>query len=155
MSYRPQYAYPAPPPGWQDETFDYSFDGTTTPLLGVSVAAGALVNDIMLPTEQDAGFLCRAIKIGLGTAPSNLYVILRTPHGDYLDNFVPASNWLSPTGIAIAGSLPVPLEEQIECPPGSVWTLFLYNPTSGSVTPPAITLYGVKRRKCQPKRRAA
>ena len=148
MTYRPQYAYPAPPPGWEDETFSYSFDGTTTPLLNVAIAAGAYANNIMLPMEQDCGFLCRAIKIGLATASSSLYMELKTPHGDYLSKYVPSSNWNSGTGLALAGLLPVPLEEQIECPAGSVWSLFLYNPTLGSVNPPAITLYGVKRRRC-------
>jgi hypothetical protein len=155
MTYRPQYAYPFAPLGKEDETFHYSFDSTTTPLLGQAIAAGGQSNDIQLPTEQDAPFFCRGIKIQLGTAASNLYVQLRTPHGDYINvPYVPLSNWATGTGLAPAGQLDVPLPDEIECPPGSAWTLFLYNPTLGSVNPPAITLYGVKQRKCGSRRMA-
>lgn len=156
MTYRPQYAYPMPPPGYEDEQFSYTFDKTTTAALNASLAAGAQSNDIMLPTEQDAPFLCRGIRINLGTAVSTLSMQLRTPHGDYLAlPYVPSSLWLAGTGIVAAGFLVTPLEPEIECPRGSVWTAYLYNPTSGSVAAPAITLIGVKRRQCGDKRRAA
>jgi hypothetical protein len=156
VTYRPQYAYPLPPFGMEDEQFSYSFDGTTIPLLNQSVAAGAQANDIMLPMEQDAPFLCRAIRVNLGTGKSNLSVQLRTPHGDYMAlPYVPSSLWLAGTGRALADFLVTPLESEIECPAGSTWTAYLYNPTLASVNAPAITLIGVKRRKCSDKRRAA
>ncbi len=148
--FRPQYSYPPAPRGKEDETFHYSFDGTNTPLLGLSLAAGQYFNDIPLTLEQDAPFLCRGIKIRLATDPSNLWAKLKTPHGDYLQTvYVPLSLWASGSGIAVAGQLIVPMENEIECPAGSNWTLYLYNPTGDSVTPPAVTLYGVKRRECK------
>jgi hypothetical protein len=154
MTYRPQYAYPPAPSDFEDESFGYIFDGTTIPALGVALAAGAQANDIQLPTEADCAFLCRGIKLR-SMAPSNLYLQLRTPHGDYLQlPYAPSSLWGSGAGIVGAGFLNVPLEPEIESPRGATWTLFLYNPTSGAITPPPITLYGVKRRRIATRRAA-
>lgn len=156
--FRPQYAYPPTPRGKEDETYHYSFDNTNTPYLALSLASLQYFNDIILPMDQDTPFICRGIKIQLsGAAESRsgfpittLDVKLKTPHGDYLQtNFVPISRWATGSGIAVAGQLMVPMENEIECPAGSNWTMYLYNPTSGSVTPPAVTLFGVKRRGCK------
>lgn len=154
--YRPQYAYPPSPRGTEGETFHYSFDATNTPVLALTLAAGAQANDIMLPLDPDAPFVCRGIRIALGTAGSVLEVKLKTPNGDYLETaFVPASRWAFGGGLAVAGNLIVALEPEVWCQAGSAWSLYLFNPTSGNVTPPAITMFGIKERICAPKRRAA
>lgn len=163
-NYRPQYAYPPAPLGWEDEQFHYSFDSTNTPLLSTAnaLAAGAFSNNIILPmdSEQTNGkgvvFFARAIKIRLGTLHSSLNFQLRTPHGDYMQAVpVPIALYASRIdGKSIAGQYFIPFEAEIESPAGSNWTLYLYNPTSGSVNPPSVTLVGVKRRMCGVRRAA-
>ena len=157
-TYRPQFAFPAPPLGYADEQFHYSFDGTNVPLLNATnaIAPGAFSNDIILPMEADALFLARAIKIRLGTAHSVLWFQLRTPRGDYMQTVpVPIALYAGRIdGAPIAGQHFIPFADQIECPSGSNWTLYLYNPTSVTVNPPAVTLYGDKRRFCVSRRAA-
>ena len=149
MIYRPQFAFPPAPRGYRDEQFHYGFDGTNVAALGRTVAAGGQLNNILLPLEPDAGFLCRGIKIQTATARTNLGVQLKSPHGDYLEiTYLPAADLYTPSGAAILGSLFVPLEPEVECPPGGVWNLSLYNPTAGGLACPSVTLYGVKRRWC-------
>ena len=155
--YRPQLAYPPPPPGYEDETFHYSFDSTNTPLLGVNILAGAYANNIILPLQPDAPFICRGIQIRTVTGGgSTLDCQLKTPHGDYLATVpVPISRWLDGGGRAsVTGKMRVPLEMEIECQAGSIWTLYLFNPTLGTVAPPSVTLFGVKRRRCNDRRAA-
>ncbi len=147
MSYRPQYAYPPAPAGFRYEQFHYSFDSTNVVAFQGTLAAGAQTDAINLQTEQDAIFKCRAVRFALGTGDSRLYCELRTPHGDYLQSpFVPLARWARPTGIVGAGSLFVPLEPEIETPPGGAWTVYYYNPTGAPVAFPAITLDGLKMR---------
>lgn len=149
MSYRPQYVYPPTPVGFEDEEFHYSFDSTTTPLLATAITTLAQVNDIILPLQADAPFIARGLRITLGTADSTLDFKLKTPAGDYMETtFVPIARYAAGGGLAIAGRLVVPFDTEIECPAGSNWTLYLYNPTGGNVNPPAVTLFGVKRRQC-------
>jgi hypothetical protein len=151
MSYRPQYAYPLTPAGFEDETFDYSFDQTNTPVLALSILAGGEANDIMLPMQADAKFIARGLLIlnvaGMG---SPINIRLKTPHGDYLATSpVPSLRWASGSiRLGPTGKVKIPLEPEIECPAGSVWTLYLQNPTLGTVTAPSVTLYGIKRRVC-------
>jgi hypothetical protein len=160
MNFRPQFAYPPPPFGMEDEQFHYSFDGTSTPLLAAAnaIAPGGFSNNIILPMEADALFLCRAIKIRNSTSHSVLSFQLKTPRGDYMQAVpVPIADYASHLdGDNTVGHLFIPLESEIEAPSGSNWTLYLANTntTGGSIAPPAVTLFGVKRRKC-PERRAA
>lgn len=161
MTFRPQFAYPPPPLGMEDEQFHYSFDGTSTPLLSSAnaIAPGGFSNNIILPMEADALFLCRAIKIRNSTSHSVLSFQLKTPRGDYMQSVpVPIADYASRAdGAASAGHLFIPLEAEIEAPSGSNWTLYLanVNTTGGSINPPAVTFFGVKRRKCGTMRRAA
>jgi len=149
-TYRPQFAFPPPPYGYDDEQFSYSFDGSTVPLLNAAIAAGQPANNIILLLEADAPFIARGLKIQLGTAASTLWFQLKTPRGDYMQVVpVPIALYAGLGGGApIAGELIVPFDAEIECPSGSNWTLYLYNPTAGNVNPPAVTLFGVKRRQC-------
>jgi hypothetical protein len=152
MSYRPQYAYPLTPAGFEDETFDYSFDQTNTPVLALPLLAGAEANDIMLPMQADAPFIARGLLIVNTTTGggSPLNIRLKTPHGDYLATSpVPSARWANGSVRAVStGKAKTPFEPEIKCPAGSVWTLYLQNPTTGTVTPPSVTLYGIKRRVC-------
>ena len=151
MTYRPQYVYPPCPAGYRDEQFHYSFDSTLVPALGNAIAAGQYSGDIILPLEADADFIACAFKIqAADTSRSTLSFQLKTPHGDYIETaYVPVARYAGEgDGALIAGRLLIPIEEAVWCPAGSNWTIYFYNPTSGSVTPPRITLFGVKRRKC-------
>lgn len=161
MTFRPQFSYPPPPPGMDDEQFHYSFDGTNIPLLSSAnaIAPGGFSNNIILPMEADALFICRAIKIRNSLSHSILSFQLKTPRGDYMQAVpVPIADYASHVdGADNVGHLFIPLEAEIEAPSGSNWTLYLANTNTagGSIAPPAVTLFGIKRRKCGTMRRAA
>ena len=150
-TYRPQFVYPPTPAGFEDEQFHYSYDGTNCPLLNSAnpIPAGGLSSNIILLTQADAPFFARGLNIQLGTSDTNLWFQLKTPRGDYMQKVpVPIVLYAGMVGgLPVAGQVFVAFESEIECPPGSSWTLYLYNPTSGNVNPPEITLFGVKRRK--------
>jgi hypothetical protein len=142
MSYRPQFAYPPTPQGVKDDFFSYSFDYTNTPGLANAVPANNTVLDIPLPLQTDALFLCRAMRF----SPVNLGVIVRDTFGRPLqDNYVPINLCYSPSGIAIAGFLPVAIEDEELCAPGGVFLLNFQNQTVAPIIPGKITMYGVKR----------
>ena len=114
MSYRPQYAYPPPPPGWRDEEFEYYFDQNNVPALAVIPS-----NLIPLPLQQDAAYFIRGIQISGNT--QNLMVRLWTPDGMQLSQTLfEVDRGYSGTlnGNAPMGRLPVPLEPEIPCPAG-------------------------------------
>jgi hypothetical protein len=149
MIYRPQYVFPPTPAGFVDEQFHYSFDSTNTPVLGLAIAAGVTLRNVYLQLQNDAEFILRAIKVQLGTSPSNLYLSIRDPHSFPLSAVhLPLNNYLTPGGASIVGSMMVPFESEVVCPAGGFFILDLYNPTTGNVTPPAFTLDGVNRRQC-------
>ena len=149
--YRPQYAFETPR-GFRDETFHYTFDKTTIAALGVTLPTLQLRNDIILQLQNDQEFVCRAIAVlgaadeRAGSAVSNLYIWLKDPFGNYLSQtYVPISRYLTGGGAGVIGRFPVIIEPEIICPAGGMWTMYLYNPTTGSINPPAITFFGVKR----------
>lgn len=142
MSYRPQLAYPATPQGVKDDFFSYSFDATNTPGLGNAVPANSTVLNIPLQTQTDAVFLWRALRF----QPVNLGVQVRDVFGRILqDDYTPINLIYSPSGIAIAGFLEVPVEPEETCTPGGIFLLNLQNTTAAPILPPKITMYGVKR----------
>jgi len=142
--YRPPFAYPTPRV-YREETFHYSFNSSNVAALGAAIAAGQLIADIILQMQNDAEFVCRAVKVMLGTAPSNLYVWIKDPFGNYLSQtYVPASLYVTGSGAGVCGSLDVPIEE-IVCPASGIWTAYLYNPTAAPVNPTAFSFFGVKR----------
>lgn len=114
MPYRPQFAYPPPPPGWQDEEFEYHFDSTNTPALAIVPS-----DQVILPLQADAEYRIRGIQMSGNTG--NLVIRLWTPRGDVL-SLVPVENDLAYSGTVNAptGRLPVPLNDEIVCPAGSV-----------------------------------
>jgi len=113
MPYRPQFAYPPPPPGWQDEEFEYYFDSVNTPAL-----AQAPVEGVILELQADAEYRIRAFQMSGNTG--NLLVRFWTPRGDVL-SIVPVENDLAYSGTLQlpVGRLPVPLPDEIVCPAGS------------------------------------
>ena len=148
MIYRAQYGFPPTPKGFDDQMFHYSFDSTTVPALGVSLAAGAYSNDVTLQLQNDAEFILRGIKVQTqaGTTGSNLSMQIKDPFGNYLSaGPVDLSRYLRGSGLAVIGRLIVPFEAEIVCPIGGFFQLYFYNPTTGSITPPALTFFGVKR----------
>src|SRR5271157_4549305 len=54
--YRPQFPYPPTPPSCQDQRCTYSFDGSNTPLLSGTLAAGGQTGRIPLLLDRDADF---------------------------------------------------------------------------------------------------
>ena len=146
-TYRPQFAFPSTPLGFRDDQFTYNWDGTTVPTLAGNLAAGATTNNILLPTQADAPFIARGLKIRTGASDSTLWFQLKTPRGDYMQTVpVPIALYASKIdGAAIAGRYLVPFDSEIEAPASSIWTLYLYNPTGGSVALPSVSLVGVKR----------
>lgn len=149
MVWRPQFAFPPAPAGFRDEQFHYGFDGSNVPALATAIAAGSQVLNVVLQLQNDAEFILRAIKVQLGTAPSSLALQLRDPYGNYLSATpLELSNYLTGGGAAMVGQMAVPFEDQIRCPLGGFFEVFLYNLTTGSVAPPAFTFFGVNRREC-------
>lgn len=119
MSYRPQFAYPPPPPGWKDEEFEYYFDVNNVPALAIIPS-----NLIPLPLQQDAEYFIRGIQVSGNT--QNLVVRLWTPDGMQLSQtLIEVDRAYSGTlnGSAPVGRLPVPLEPEVPCPSGG--TLFI------------------------------
>jgi hypothetical protein len=154
MIYRPQFAF-VTPRGFRDEQFHYSFDSTNVAALGSPIAAGQLVENIPLQMQNDAEFILRAVKVqGSGseregftsTAVPNLAIQFKNPYSDFLSaTFLPLSTCFTGAGEAVVGRVFVPLESEIICPRSGFLQVNLYNPTAGSLLPPAFTFYGVKR----------
>lgn len=117
--YRPQFVYETPE-GFEDEPFEYWFDSHNVPALGVSLTSGQQLLNVPLPTQPDADFFWRAIKI---TASNNkFYIRFRDGFGNYLSEFIPGSNYIpSPTPAeAPIGGTPVVLEPEVPCPAGTI-----------------------------------
>lgn len=145
-SYRSQFAYPPPAPGFRENVFHYSFDATNVPALGRPILAGVQVNDIPLQFQNDYDFFCRGIKVQFETGASSLYLWLKDPYSNYLSQVpVPLSLYLTGAGAAICGTLMIPLEPEILCPAGGMFHAYLYNPLAIESEPPVFTFFGVNR----------
>jgi len=146
MNFRPQFAFRTPP-GFRDETFHYTFDATTNAALGVALAAGQTSRDNYLQGQNDAEFIVRAWRI-LMAAPgtSTLQIQIRDAFGNFLSFVsIPLNCYLTPAGAPVVGFLPVPMEPELVIPASGFLILDFVNLTTGAVTPPKITLSGVKR----------
>ena len=149
MIYRPQFAYPTPR-GYRDEQFHYAFDLSNVPQLAkTSIAAGAFLQNIPLPLQQDAAFLWNSITVsGANSADPVIAGRFRDPYGNYLsDDFVPFDLYCHPAGGPVIGTLDCPWEPAIECPAGAIIWLDLKNQTTGSsnLTLVRLLLGGLKR----------
>lgn len=147
MSYFPQFAYPPPPPGINEDQFNYSFDATNTPGLVATIPAAAgglngITREIPLQLQTDAVFMWRAVLI----ATANLGIQFRTTFGRILsDDFVPVNLAYQASGDPIAGGLFIPMEPELLCTPGGIITVSFNNTTNAAIAPPKITMYGTKR----------
>jgi hypothetical protein len=115
LTYRPQFAYPSPPPGWQDEEFEYYFDSTNTPALAMPP-----VNQVPLILQADAEYRIRAFQMSGNTGP--LGVRFWSARGDPLSLIQVESDLAYAStvqGGPPVGRLPVPLNDEIICPAGS------------------------------------
>jgi hypothetical protein len=116
LTYRPQYAYPPPPPGFVDEEFEYYFDSFNTPSLAIVPS-----NKVPLQLQQDAEYHIRAFELSGNTGP--LLLRFWDANGNQLSQ-VQVENDLAyaatVSGAPPVGRLPVPLPDEIVCEAGSV-----------------------------------
>ena len=151
-AYRPQFAF-AVPRGYRDETFHYSFDATTNPALGRAVPAGGAALNNVLQTQNDAPFVVRAVKVtgsSLAVPPaSTLQLQVKDAAGNLLSaRSIPLSCYLTPAGVVVVGSLPVPIEPGLHIPASGFLQVDLVDVSGlGSDVPVHFTLLGVKRYK--------
>lgn len=140
--YRPQFPYPSIRE-CKEEQFHYTFDSTDIPALGLAIPAASFALNIVLHLEPDAAFLWRGFKV----SNSGLAIRFKDPYGNYLSPCaVPIELYgTCPTVFSEEGGFCVAFSQGIYCPPGGNVLVDFYNPTAGSLTPSAITLYGVKR----------
>jgi hypothetical protein len=142
--------------GFRDEQFHYQFDSTNVPALGTAIAAGAHYDNITLQLQNDAEFVLRGLKVqAAGDVPSGLFCTIADPFDNYLSaSPLPFANYLTGTGALTIGRMIVPFEPEVFAPVGGFFRLNLYNASTGSLTPPAFTLYGFNRRWCPPEVKA-
>jgi len=124
--YRPQFIFPKPK-GKEDQTFTYTWDSTNTPTLGqvFSLAVGQQLRGVVLETQSDAPFYCRAFKFsGVFPAGYQLAIRIKDPWGNYLeDSFVQMPLETSPSEFNPVGSFWINFEPEIFSPAGAVWQL--------------------------------
>lgn len=112
MAYRPQFALPEAPEGYQDQPIVYVYDSTNTPAfatLGLSPGEASLY--IPLPFDNDADFYLCGIKAG------------GTPYGlQFTDPYHnPLSDDFCPVAVIYDDVQPTPVEPPgLFCPAGSV-----------------------------------
>ena len=128
MSYRPQFAYPAAPEGWEDQEFEYWFDLSNLPAFQIALLPGQEIPNIVLQLQRDAEFRWRAVQVS--NPGSFLGLRFRTPDGVYLqDDYAPMENFSGfPGAVAgIPGGEPLALEPEIVCPAGATLLLDVRN----------------------------
>jgi hypothetical protein len=115
MAYRPQFAYPSPPPGQRDEEFEYYFDSIDTPALAIVPS-----NLVPLTLQADAEFRIRGIQISGNVG--NLVIRFWTPDGLQISQTLIEADRSyagNVNGGPPVGKLPVALADEIVCPAGS------------------------------------
>lgn len=125
--YRPQFAFRSAPEGFEDQTFSYIWDRTNTPLLAniFSLAVGQELRGVVLETQPDAPFLCRAWKFAGDYPPGyQLGIRIKDPLGNYLDSdYVPIDLETTPSELNPVGAFVVTIEPEIFSQAGAVWQL--------------------------------
>ena len=141
MPYRDQYDF-CTPEGFEDEDFEYVFNFQNTPALAAPIAPGQTSLNIPLQLQTDSAFIARGLRIFSETlAP----VQLREPGGKYLSPDLPPL-YQSYFTFQAAGLMTVCFDDEIECPQGSVFLLYLTNPDLFPAPPPGfVEICGVKR----------
>ena len=128
MSYRPQFAYPAAPPGWADVEFAYVFDMSSLPALSTPLYPGQEISAIPLALQRDAEFRWRAVQVA--NPSSSLGLRFRCFDDAALsEDYAPVENFSSLVNAVggLPGGAPVALEDEIVCPAGAVLLLDLKN----------------------------
>lgn len=145
VDYRPQWFYPTPR-GARDWSFNYFYDLAKAPY--GDLAENSLQENITLAIETGSKFMWRGVRLNgsYSGLPVTLLVRFFDPLGNALSSdYVPVTQYVNPSGSA-AGGLPVPIEPEIECPPGSFISVSFWNTDPLSdIYLPEVTLYGVKR----------
>jgi hypothetical protein len=148
MRYRPQYAYPAPPPGIVEEDFLAYFDPTIIAVLGQSLGASQTVFDIPLQFQRDAAYSIRGLKLEvLSTNPIGLYFkdAFAKPISES-DIYISTNAYESNPSAAYPGSLVVPFEPELQNPAGATLFLSFQNLLATTTTLNiAVVFFGIKR----------
>lgn len=86
MDYRPQFAFPSPPEGYEWQPCIYQWDASNLPALGsLALATGQESGYIPLQVDADVPFILHAIKLGTG----GVNVEILDPEGNQLmDTYV-------------------------------------------------------------------
>jgi hypothetical protein len=150
--FRPQYAFAPAPSGFHDEDFVHTYNSINTPAFGL-VAGNVELRDIVLQLEPDAIFLLRGLKIIVDDPTFSFGYQFREPGGKFLSRDPVRLNQGYLGGVllsfvtgAFAVSI-VPIEPEIECPPGGVFLLNILNVlgTPANAALLSVSLFGVKR----------
>lgn len=153
--YRPHFAYPRPQ-GCTEVAYEYFYDSSV--MTAQSIPALGEIFSIIFNLDRDAEFRWRGTKIGIQGVSQPLEIQWKDPFGNVLSDVVtntfgdpPTINTvLYATGSGFSpdyGGIPVPWDEEIVCPAGSVIECNAFRPNAGSALtfPTLVTLYGVKR----------
>ena len=145
--YRPQFAYPDPPPPCQDQRCMYSFSFVNTPGLNRTLDVGQQTGKIPLRLDKDADFYLRGI-----TQQGDGSIRLEDCDGNALsdsENLIESTNFELPDQYSnTAGAGIVTLDSGVDgvfMPAGGNFVVYIYNPTLSQITLPTINLHGVKR----------
>jgi len=148
MSYRPQYAYPSPPPSIVEEDFLALFDSTIIPILGVSLGANQVVNDIPLQFQRDAAYSIRGVKLNV-TASQDIGVAFKNAFNNPIsesDQYIAATSYEANPFAALPGSTVVVFEPELPMPAGATMFLSFKNLTgSTSTLSISVVFFGIKR----------
>ena len=148
--YRPQFPYVQPAAPCVDQRCQYSFDSTNTPALLDNLDTLTALSRIPLILDTDAPFFLRGITISKTDLMVRLEDCNSNPLSDQ-DNLTAIANYEYPDlyGNTDGAGL-VALDSDMWgafMPAGGAVLLYVYNPTSGSVSMAdlVINLHGVKR----------
>ena len=150
MQYRPQFAYPKAEMPCEDQRCVYSFDGSNTPALVGTLAAGLSLSKIPLLMDTDAPFFLRGIVIPNTSLQIRLEDANDNPLSDQ-GNSVQSTNYEFPALYSETdGAGIVTLDSDdwgMFLPAGGAPLLYVYNPTAGSINLNTlfINFHGVKR----------
>ena len=148
--YRPQFIFEPAAPPCEEQVCRYSFDGTNTPGLVGTLAAGAQLAKIPLLIDTDAPFWLRSIRIVAGGLMVRIEDGSDNPLSD-CNNQSAQTNYEFPELYSQtdgAGDVAIDSDDWgIFIPAGGAPALYLYNPTAAPVNLSAVfvNLAGVKR----------
>jgi hypothetical protein len=147
--YRPQFAYPLPPPPCEDQACMYSFDATNTPVLSGSLPAGFQTGRIPLRLDKNADFFALAVSTQ-GTALFRLEDGKSNPLSDS-ENASNVTNFENPAQYSESGGAGFVALESAPCgvwgAAGGNFLLYLYNPTAVSINLATVVINLIGRKR--------